>query len=132
MTREQFMSFFRDDEKLNTLTPDDRAEIFSSILLGSSDITKDVLDQLICDYNVTNLEVLEYSECFYLMGSSAVYTYENYGISSVKDRIKEGNLDYGLHKGPSRLNVMSAFNVFDGWNKIAEITEQEYNFLKNT
>ena len=57
--REDFMSFFRDDEKLNELSPDDRVEIFSTILLGSSDITKSLLDGILSDYSVSNLEVIE-------------------------------------------------------------------------
>ncbi len=59
MNREDFMSFFRDDEKLNTLSSDDRIEIFPQILHGSSDITKELLDELICDYNVHNLNICE-------------------------------------------------------------------------
>ena len=53
------MKFFRDDEKLKELTPDDRLEIFSTILLGSSDITKNLLDDILSDYCVSNLEVIE-------------------------------------------------------------------------
>ena len=30
-TREDFMAFFRDTEKLNELTPDDRAEILRTV-----------------------------------------------------------------------------------------------------
>lgn len=60
ITREDFMKFFRDDEKLNELTPDDRIEIFCSILLGSSDITKELLDEVLADYSVRNLEVIDY------------------------------------------------------------------------
>lgn len=52
ITREDFMNFFRDDEKLNELTPDDRIEIFKGILLGESDITKELLNELCSDYNV--------------------------------------------------------------------------------
>ena len=37
ISRVEFMSFFRDDEKLNELTVDDRTEIFRNILFGSSD-----------------------------------------------------------------------------------------------
>lgn len=58
-SREDFMNFFRDDEKLNLLTPDDRIEIFSQILLGSSDITKKILEDLIGDYNIENLLITE-------------------------------------------------------------------------
>tara|TARA_R110002072_G_scaffold274513_2_gene435335 strand:+ start:1584 stop:1811 length:228 start_codon:yes stop_codon:yes gene_type:complete len=57
--RTEFMQFFRDDEKLNELTPDDRIEIFRSILIGNSDLTKELLDELISDYSVLNLEVLD-------------------------------------------------------------------------
>ncbi len=57
MTREVFMQFFRDDEKLNTLTVDDRVEIFMHILPGGSDITKSLLNELICDYQVHNLKI---------------------------------------------------------------------------
>ena len=56
-TRDDFMDFFRDDEKLNTLSADDRIEVFLQILPGGSDITKDLLNELISDYQVTDLEV---------------------------------------------------------------------------
>ena len=58
-TREDFLSFFRDDEKLNLLTNDDRVEIFSQILSGSSDFTKKLLDEVLSDYSVSNLEIIE-------------------------------------------------------------------------
>jgi hypothetical protein len=57
--REDFMNFFRDTEKLNELTPDDRVEIFKTILLGSSDFSKDLLNEILGDYSVENLEVIE-------------------------------------------------------------------------
>lgn len=59
ITRDDFMAFFRDDDKLNTLSVDDRIEVFSTILLGSSDFTKELLDSILCDYNVTDIEVIE-------------------------------------------------------------------------
>lgn len=62
ITREDFMKFFRDDEKLNELTVDDRIEIFRTILVGSSDITKDLLDEILSDYSVTNLEIIKNGE----------------------------------------------------------------------
>ena len=57
LTREDFMNFFRDDEKLSLLSADDRIEIFLQILPGGSDITEDLLNELISNYQVTNLEV---------------------------------------------------------------------------
>ena len=58
-SRDEFMAFFRDNESLNTLSPDDRIEIFSTILLGSSDFKKPLLDEIFSDYCVENLEVVE-------------------------------------------------------------------------
>lgn len=52
------MHFFRDEEKQNQLTPDDRDEIFRTILLGSSDISKKLLKEVISDYSVPNLKVI--------------------------------------------------------------------------
>lgn len=59
ISREDFMNFFRDSEKLNELTPDDRVEIFRTILVGSSDITMNLLNDVLQDYCVDNLEVIE-------------------------------------------------------------------------
>ena len=59
LTRAEFMAAFRDDEVLNSLSPDDRVEIFSHALTGSSDITKKLLDELLSDYEVSNLEIVE-------------------------------------------------------------------------
>lgn len=59
ISREDFMKFFRDNDKLNELTVDDRIEIFRTILIGSSDLTKDLLNEILDDYSVDNLEVIE-------------------------------------------------------------------------
>ena len=62
VTRENFMDFFRDDEKLNELTVDDRIEVFQTILLGSSDFTKELLDGILSDYCVDDLVITEKSK----------------------------------------------------------------------
>jgi hypothetical protein len=59
ISREDFMKFFRDTEKLNELTVDDRIEIFRTILVGGSDLTNDLLNEILVDYCVDNLEVIE-------------------------------------------------------------------------
>jgi hypothetical protein len=59
ITREDFMNFFRDDEKLNELSVDDRIEVFNTILSGSSDFTKKLLDDILFDYSVPNLEIID-------------------------------------------------------------------------
>lgn len=46
-TREVFMTFFHSTEKLNELTSDDRAEIFRTVLLGSSDFTKELFNEIL-------------------------------------------------------------------------------------
>ena len=58
-TRVDFMNFFREDEKLNELSPDDRIEIFSTILLGSSDFNKELFDEIFSDYCISHLEIIE-------------------------------------------------------------------------
>ena len=58
-TRADFMSFFRDTEKLNELSVDDRLEVFRSILTGSSDISAKMLYVLLADYGVGHLRVVE-------------------------------------------------------------------------
>lgn len=59
ITRDDFMKFFRNNDKLNTLSVDDRIEVFSTILLGSSDFKKKLFDDVFSDYGITNLEVIE-------------------------------------------------------------------------
>ncbi len=59
ISRKDFMNFFRDTEKLNELTPDDRIEIFRTILLGSSDLTKELLNEILGDYSVDNLKIID-------------------------------------------------------------------------
>lgn len=59
ISRYEFMQFFRDTDKLNELSADDRVEVFQTILLGSSDLTKDLLNDILKDYSVCNLEVIE-------------------------------------------------------------------------
>ena len=61
MNRDEFMAFFRDDERLQTLTADDRIEIFGQIMTGNSDFTKTLIESVLKDYCITHLRVLE--EC---------------------------------------------------------------------
>ena len=61
MNRDEFMAFFRDDERLQTLTADDRIEVFGQIMTGNSDFTKTLIESVLKDYCITHLRVLE--EC---------------------------------------------------------------------
>ncbi|MBK8855236.1 MAG: hypothetical protein IPN10_14315 [Saprospiraceae bacterium] len=62
MTRDDFMAFFRDDDCLNTLSVADRIEVFSQILLGSSDFTKKLLNDVLSDYCTDHLEVVDHGD----------------------------------------------------------------------
>lgn len=53
------MNFFRDNDKLNELSVDDRVEIFKTVLVGSSDFSKEILNSIFEDYSVSNLKVIE-------------------------------------------------------------------------
>jgi len=53
------MNFFRDNDKLDLLSVDDKIEVFSTILLGSCDFKKKLLDEIFSDYGVSHLEVIE-------------------------------------------------------------------------
>lgn len=59
LTRNQFLKFFRNDDLLNTLTVDDRIEVFSSILTGNSDFTQELFEKLFADYCVDHLMIGE-------------------------------------------------------------------------
>jgi hypothetical protein len=59
LTREQFMEFFRNDDLLNTLSTDDRIEVFSSILPGNSDFTLDLFEKLFAVYCVNDLMIVK-------------------------------------------------------------------------
>ncbi|MDK1607565.1 hypothetical protein QOL40_16425 [Acinetobacter baumannii] len=59
MDREHFMDFFRNDEKLEQLTPDDRIEIFLNVLLGSSDVDVKLLNELLNNYDIRNIVISE-------------------------------------------------------------------------
>lgn len=58
-SRTDFMSFFRNEDKLSELSVDDRTEVFRTILVGNNDITKELLDSLLSDYCVEGLEVVK-------------------------------------------------------------------------
>lgn len=59
LERTDFMSWYRSESMTDLLTPSDRGEIFSSVLLGGSDISKELLDGLLMDYEVSHLVVTE-------------------------------------------------------------------------
>ena len=62
LKRDDFMAFFRDEESLNKLSVNDRIEIFSTILLGSSDFNKKLFDDIFSDYGINHLEIIKIAE----------------------------------------------------------------------
>jgi putative ubiquitin-RnfH superfamily antitoxin RatB of RatAB toxin-antitoxin module len=57
--RSNFMLFFRDSKMLHKLTNDDRVEIFRTILSGSSDLTKELVESIFSDYSINNLIIVQ-------------------------------------------------------------------------
>ena len=57
--RLDFMGLFRSDELVDQLTTNDRREVFLGILSGKDDITAELLNQLLQDYDVGHLQVIE-------------------------------------------------------------------------
>lgn len=57
--RDDFMEYFRSDACSEELSTDDKLEIFLGVLPGKSDITKELLDQLLCDYSVDSIDIQE-------------------------------------------------------------------------
>lgn len=55
MNRDEFMDFFRDDDKLNSLSTEDRIEVFETILPGDTDISKERLNNLLGEYSVDGI-----------------------------------------------------------------------------
>ncbi len=53
------VTVFAVDEKLEQLTPDDRIEIFLNVLLGSSDIDVKLLNELLNNYDISNIVISE-------------------------------------------------------------------------
>lgn len=62
MTRDDFMNFFRDDDKLNTLSVYDRLKVFRTILPGGSELIADLFNPILDDYNVEVSEVVSYDK----------------------------------------------------------------------
>lgn len=60
--QELFMSQFRDDDFLNSLSTENREELFLQALPGSSDITVELLKELLADYDVDNIVILDRQE----------------------------------------------------------------------
>jgi len=59
ISKEDFMEFWRSDGMPDMLTVEDRMEIFLSAPVGSSDITKELLEKIIRGYGVENLTVIK-------------------------------------------------------------------------
>jgi hypothetical protein len=117
MDRDAFMAFFRDEGSLNTLSTDDRYEIFQGILLGSSDITKKALDELINNYNVHDLEVVEKIYPKYSLGQYVKIDSRVYKVKQT--HIRDYDVIYTLQNPTeTRQNVDESVLAFANRNEI--------------
>lgn len=56
--KNKFMEFYESDD-FDDLSVDERRQIFLTCLMGSADITKDLILELFDDYGIDHLEVKE-------------------------------------------------------------------------
>lgn len=62
-TRGVFMTIYRsDDFNEQGITPDDRHEVFSGIMLGSSDFEATEINEMLANYNVTHIHAVDITE----------------------------------------------------------------------
>jgi hypothetical protein len=59
MNKDSFMKFYRSEEGYDQLSEHDRLEIFLTIMQGSSDITAEVLRNLLEEYDIDNINITE-------------------------------------------------------------------------
>lgn len=60
MTRQEFMNAFRGNDWMNEhLTIDDRHEIFIDVLMGSSDLTKKLFEEVCNNYGTDLKDILQ-------------------------------------------------------------------------
>lgn len=59
INREKFMEYFRSDDYGEELSTDDKIEIFINCLAGSSDITKELLNDVCDNYGGSLEQVME-------------------------------------------------------------------------
>jgi hypothetical protein len=60
--RNTFMEIFRLDTFGDIISADDAHEVFAGVLHGSSDVTKELLDEVLDNYNVGNIDIVENQE----------------------------------------------------------------------
>jgi len=60
--RNEVMEFWRSDEMSEELTTDDRLEIFTSAPIGQGDLSKEMLDGILGDYQVENIKVFDIND----------------------------------------------------------------------
>lgn len=99
ITREQFMAFFRSEDFHSKVAPNDCVEIFRTVLTGSSDITKELINDIINDYCADNVQAIDsdYLEIYYEIVRKIEYVKRN-ETSNVVNKIYETKGTVGLYK----------------------------------
>lgn len=118
--RDKFMEFFRTDEFHEKISVDDAHEVFSQILHGSSDFTKELLESTAKDYGVDLPSVLNLFEEDYEMLASENQLFakflENQGYTQdqITDIANSGEIIPGT---PFISRKKESFNVSDYTNE---------------
>lgn len=106
LDRDLFMNFFRNTNQYNQLTPDDKAEIFVSALHGSSDVTVEIFEEVLENYNVHTITVSETSTiaCFISINESELENILDLTDEKFYQEAQENGLIYNLE------DLADAFN----------------------
>lgn len=132
ITRDEFMEFFRDVNNLDQLSPDDRVEVFSTILLGSSDLKKSLLDSILADYCVTNLHIADLDQekpTYVLFGEEATDIMTGKGVEGLMEAIKTTGVSWMVSCYDYTTPPSQILQDMDGWMGYDYVEKQDYDIL---
>lgn len=127
MDRDAFMAFFRNGELLNTLSVDDRREVFAGILAGNSDFTAKFLNEVLSDYGVDSINVEETQ--YYLFGEDAVRLFEEGGCKAVMNMLQSESSGHFMWSLEKLSSIEEALTNFEGYSRFVKISTSCFNLL---
>lgn len=126
ISRDLFMETFRSSDFHKLISDDDAIEIFMGVLKGSSDLTADRLNELLAEYSVGNLAVVDAEPTYYLFGVGACKLYEYYGA----EKLVASDESYELFTFFEGVTSSKEFvEVALGWLNYMILTKDDYDQL---
>jgi len=84
ISREQFLDYWRSSKSDEELSADDRNELFVSAPMGACDVDKKTLDEIISDFCIENLMVIEANDDNEFTKEHFDKELKDYGITNLK------------------------------------------------